>query len=73
MYVERIFSKGRIVLSHLRNRLSVESTRALICVGNWSLLGLIRKEDINAAVSLDEEEEEETDEDVRVGWDMIAE
>jgi hypothetical protein len=31
--VERVFSQGRILLSHLRSRLSVESTRALMCVG----------------------------------------
>ena len=34
--VERVFSKGRILLSHVRNRLSVQSTWALMCLGAWS-------------------------------------
>ncbi|KIL55791.1 hypothetical protein M378DRAFT_54282, partial [Amanita muscaria Koide BX008] len=44
--VERIFSKGRILLSHLRSHLSVQSTRALMCVGAWSLLGYVKDKDI---------------------------
>ena len=31
--VECVFSKGRIVLSHVRNGLSVQSTCALLCLG----------------------------------------
>jgi len=34
--VEHVFSKGRIVLSHVWNGLSVQSTRALLCLGAWS-------------------------------------
>lgn len=30
-----MFSKGRLILSHVRNRLSVDTTRALMCLGNW--------------------------------------
>lgn len=37
--VERIFSRGRILLSHLRNRLSPQTTRSLMCLQAWSLLG----------------------------------
>ncbi|EKM74026.1 hypothetical protein AGABI1DRAFT_18104, partial [Agaricus bisporus var. burnettii JB137-S8] len=33
--VERIFSKARIVLSDLCNRLAVQTVRSLICVGEW--------------------------------------
>jgi hAT family C-terminal dimerisation region len=50
--VERIFSKGRLILSHVRNRLSVDSTRALLCLGNWSRAGIIKKEDIHSAALL---------------------
>ena len=50
--VERVFSKGRLVLSHVRNRLSVESTRALMCLGAWSRLDLVKSEDILAAAKL---------------------
>jgi hypothetical protein len=50
--VERIFSHGRLVLSHVRSRLSVQSTRALICVGAWSRLGLVKTEDVFSAAML---------------------
>lgn len=33
--MERVFSKGQLILSHVRNRLSVDTTRALMCLGNW--------------------------------------
>jgi hypothetical protein len=52
--VERVFSQGRIVLSHLRGRLSVQSTRALMCLGVWSRLGYVKDSDIRAAVALPE-------------------
>jgi hypothetical protein len=38
--VERLFSRGQPVLSHTRSRLSVASTRALLCLGSWSLMEL---------------------------------
>jgi hypothetical protein len=52
--VERLFSRGRLVLSHTRSRLSVASTRALLCLGSWSLVGLVRDEDVQAVAKLDE-------------------
>ncbi|EKM78171.1 hypothetical protein AGABI1DRAFT_17078, partial [Agaricus bisporus var. burnettii JB137-S8] len=39
--VKRVFSKGRMVLSYLRNRLSPTTTRALLCVNEWSSKGLL--------------------------------
>jgi hypothetical protein len=48
--VERVFSQGRIVLSHLRSRLSVQSTRALMCIGEWSHLGYVKDSDLKAVV-----------------------
>ena len=69
--VERVFSKGRILLSHLCNRLSVQSTRALLCVGTWSLMGLVKLKDISSITELPEEENEECDDDVADGWDRI--
>lgn len=36
------------------SRLSVSSTRALICLGSWSLLGLVRDKDVRAVMDLDE-------------------
>lgn len=44
--VERLFSKGRILISHLRNGLSAASIRALLCLNNWSILGFIKDEDV---------------------------
>jgi hAT family C-terminal dimerisation region len=52
--VERLFSRGHLVLSHTRSRLSVSSTRALLCLGSWSLIGLVRDDDVKAVASLDE-------------------
>ena len=59
-------------MSHLHNWLSVESIHTLLCVGNWSLLELVKKEDINVAMLLDEQDEDEFNQDVQVGWNMIA-
>jgi hypothetical protein len=55
--VERVFSKGRLVLSHVRNRLSAESTRALLCLGAWSKMGLVNDEDVVEAVRLSDANE----------------
>ncbi|EPT02220.1 hypothetical protein FOMPIDRAFT_35080, partial [Fomitopsis schrenkii] len=44
--VERLFSKGRILISHLRNGLSAASIRALLCLNNWSILGFIKDKDV---------------------------
>jgi len=67
--VERVFSQGRLVLSHIRNRLSVQSTRACMCVGAWSLLGLIKDSDIRAA--LGEEVTGGAEDDPAGEWDVI--
>jgi hypothetical protein len=44
--VERVFSCGRLVLPHIRNRLSAQSTRAVLCLGAWSLMGFVKDSDI---------------------------
>ena len=67
--VERIFSQGRLVLSHVCNRLSVQSTRALMCLGEWSLLGLVKSKDIYVVTV---EAEVEGDEVLVEGWDKIC-
>lgn len=69
--VERIFSRGRLVLSHVRSRLSVQSTRALICLGIWSAKGLIKDNDILQVTRMPELEEGEEDE-LEDGWDSIV-
>jgi hypothetical protein len=50
--VERVFSKGRLVLSHVRNGLSVQSTRASICLGAWSKMGLVMDSDVMEVAKL---------------------
>jgi hypothetical protein len=67
--VERVFSQGRIVLSHIRSRLSVQSTRALMCLGVWSLLGYVRDTDLKATAVLPEVIGNE--EELEDGWDNI--
>jgi hypothetical protein len=52
--VERLFSRGQLVLSHTWGQLSITSTRVLLCLGLWSLLGLIWNEDLEEVGNLDE-------------------
>ena len=70
--VERAFSKGRILLSHVRNRLSVQSTRALMCLGVWSLRGYVQNKDINSVTALEEVVGEERMEELSADWDIIT-
>jgi len=68
--IERIFSRGCLVLSHVRSRLSVQSTCALICLRSWSLKGLVMDSDVLAVGSLaDVEGDKELE--LGVGWDCI--
>lgn len=69
--MERTFSKGRILLPHVRNRLSGQSVRAILCVGEWSRLGLVKDQDIKAAASQPMLAGAETVDEVAVGWDDI--
>jgi hypothetical protein len=67
--VERVFSKGRILLSHIRNRLSAQSIRALMCLGNWSKLGYVTDKDVLAVTIMPDVEGDE--EELPDGWDSI--
>ena len=71
--VERVFSHGRIVLSHLRSRLSVQSTRALMCLGVWSALGYVKDSDIKAVVVLPEVPANQQEDHLVAGWDNVLE
>ena len=68
--VERVFSQGRLLLSHIRNHLLSQSIRALMCLGSWSQLGLVKDADIYAVTALAEVEGEE--EDLADSWDVIT-
>lgn len=69
--VERAFSRGRLLLTHVRSRLSAQSTRSLLCVGNWSLHGYIKDSDVEVAARLPDVEGDE-DEELEEGWDDIV-
>jgi hypothetical protein len=65
-----VFSRGRLILPHVRSRLSAQSTRALLCLGSWSLMGYIKDSDVEAVARMPDiegDQEEELDE----GWDKI--
>ena len=68
--VERTFSQGRLLLSHIRNRLSVQSTCALLCLGIWSEMGYVKDKDVKAATVLPEVGSDEED-DLVDDWDAI--
>ena len=57
--VERVFSQGWLLLSHVRCSLSVQSTRTLMCLRVWSQMGLVKDSDITAVTALPEVEGEE--------------
>lgn len=67
--VERTFSQGRLLLSHVRSRLSVQSTRALLCLGVWSLMGYVEDGDVKAAAVLPDVVGDE--EDLPNDWDAM--
>ena len=67
--VERTFSKGQLLLSHVRSRLSVQSTRALLCLGSWSLKGFVKDGDVLSAASQPDLVGEEPG--IALGWDAI--
>jgi hypothetical protein len=69
--VERVFSQGRLLLSHVRSRLSVQSTRALMCLGVWSLLGFVKDSDVKAVVILPELRADEDEGELEIHWDSI--
>ena len=69
--VERVFSQGRILLSHLKSHLSVQSTRALMCLGVWSCTGYVKDIDIKLVGMQPEVPADEKKGDLVDGWDCI--
>lgn len=67
--VEQLFSCGRLLLSHVRSGLLAQTMCALLYVGLWSPLDLIRLEDIKAVASLPTVDGE--DMEMADGWDTI--
>jgi hypothetical protein len=69
--VERLFSRGRLVISHVRSRLAVQNSRALICLGVWSRIGLVKSSDIQAVSRMEDVEGKGDDTALADGWDSI--
>ena len=70
--VEHIFSRGRLLLSHICSRLSVQSTRALMCLEVWSKLGYVTDSDVKAVVlTLPEINESDDENELDINWDRI--
>ncbi len=74
--VERAFSHGHLLITHIRNRLSSQTSRALMCLGDWSKLGFVKDSDIQAVAILPEVPEEDGNKDGDIlmpdGWDAIT-
>ena len=68
--VKHVFSKGHLLISHVHNRLSAQSTRALLCLGYWSKLDYIKLDDLKAVASLPDAKNDEdwADDD----WSIVA-
>ena len=64
--VERTFSRGRLLLSHVRSRLNVQSIRALLCLGAWSLMGLVKDKDVLDVTRMPDLKAQEEDSEVEV-------
>lgn len=69
--VERVFSRGHLLLSHVRNRLSAQTTRALLCLGQWSSLDLVKREDLEATAKIPEVEEGGDDYEMDEGFESL--
>jgi hypothetical protein len=70
--VERTFSQGRLVLSHVRSRLSIQSTRALMCLGSWSRAGFAPPKKMAMVLSPMADVPDDEDEWLDYGWDSLA-
>ena len=67
--VEWLFSRGHLLLMHVRSGLSLQSTRALLCLGLWSGLGLIKDKDVQIISCLADVVGD--DREMTEGWDAI--
>ncbi|KAJ3002262.1 hypothetical protein NUW54_g5941 [Trametes sanguinea] len=69
--VERVFSRGRLLLPHVRNRLSAQTTRALLCLGDWSVHGYIAQSDLADVAKMPEVDDSVYDDEQSGVWDVI--
>src|SRR5882762_844387 len=73
---ERVFSRGRILLSHIRNCLSAQTTHTLMCLGDWSRHGLVKDSDVTAVAMMPnvpaDDGSLDWEVDLEDGWDAIT-
>ena len=60
--IEHVFSRGRLLLSHVRSHLSAQSTHSLLCVGNWSVRSFIKDSDVEVVAMMHDIYEDELEE-----------
>lgn len=58
------------MINHLRNGLSVESIRALLCLTDWHWKGLVKDSNVEAVMREDPSEDE--DEDPEDVWGLVS-
>ena len=68
--VERVFSRGWLLLSHTWSQLSTQTTWAVLCVGQWTALKLVKTADVKAVSEMKDEEGIE-EKEMEEGWDLI--
>jgi len=69
--IEHVFSQGRLVLLYMCNRLSSESMRALLCLGDWSACGLVKDCHIKTAAALPDVKEL-VEPEFQQGWEKTG-
>jgi hypothetical protein len=67
--VEQLFSRGHLVLSHTRSQLATQTTHAILCLGAWSKMGLVKDMGVLAVAKMKEVEGEDK---LHEGWDAIV-
>ncbi|KIK77753.1 hypothetical protein PAXRUDRAFT_165819, partial [Paxillus rubicundulus Ve08.2h10] len=54
--VECLFIHGYLIVTHTHSHLSAQSTCALLCLGAWSLIELVKTEDVLAVSTVEDVE-----------------
>jgi len=67
--VERVFSKGRLLMSHICNCLSAQSTCTLLCLGAWSKADFVKSMDLSAVATLPDAKDNDSWSDD--GWEVM--
>jgi hypothetical protein len=67
--MEHVFSQGQLLLLHVHSHLSIQSTHALLCLGTWSALDLVKDSDVRACLSVNKGGKDE--DDLPECWDHI--